>query len=538
MKPLSGMDNLFLQMEHGNQYMHVAGLGIYDQTTAPGGSVRFKRVLDFFSRRVNSIKIFRRRLVVPPFSIDRPYWVEDGEIDVEYHVRHIALPAPGDWRQLMIQVARLHSRPLDRSKPLWEAYVIEGLDNIRDIAKGSFALYIKFHHSAVDGEAGAQLVQAIHSLDNEPDGGPPMPDVVIADREPTKIELYARAAIHRGEQFLDTGRLLASLGKRAGKAGIELAASGQLAEAGKQLLSQLATDRAPAKGSASGFKHKPPTRFDAPVSPHRVVDAVGLSMEECKTIREHVADVTINDIFLATCGGAVRRYLEAKGELPAQSLSALMPISTRGAATDPDAGNQVGMVPVLLRSDIADPIERLEKVRRGARQSKGVSSVLGHDFSSKLIQVLPAIAAEGLIARGLVPMCNTTASNVRGPGVPMYMSGARLQVFLPVSAVIDGIGLNLTGFSYDGMLWVCFVACRKMLPDPKFFRQCLNDSFAEIVSAAKKLPRADAQEKIVAKPRARTAPKKVAKAGKKTAPATLRKAATPDKSRKKPAASA
>ena len=164
MKLLSGTDSLFLHMEQGNQYMHVAGLGIYDPSSAPGSKVRFKQILDFFSRRLDSAKVFRRRLVAAPFGLDRPYWIDEGEIDTEYHVRHIALPQPGDWRQLMIQVARIHSRPLDRSRPLWEAYVIEGLDNIPGIAKGSFALYVKFHHAGVDGEAGAEIIKAIHTL--------------------------------------------------------------------------------------------------------------------------------------------------------------------------------------------------------------------------------------------------------------------------------------------------------------------------------------------------------------------------------------
>jgi diacylglycerol O-acyltransferase / wax synthase len=504
MKPLSGVDNLFLQMEHGNQYMHVAGLGIYDQSTAPGGAVRFKQILDFFSRRVSSIKVFRRRLVVPPFNIDRPYWVEDAEMDVEYHVRHIALPAPGDWRQLMIQVARIHSRPLDRSKPLWEAYVIEGLDNIRDVAPNSFAFYIKFHHAAVDGEAGAQITKAIHSLTSELDGGPLVPSVVIADREPTKLELYARAAAHRGGQFLGAGRLMANLGARAGKAGLELAREGKLLEISNTFM----RSGFPAPSEDSGFRKKPLTRFDASISPHRVVDAVGLSLSECKTIREHVPNVTINDIFLATCGGAVRRYLTAKNELPEQSLSALMPISTRGEVKDLDAGNQIGMVAVPLRSDIADPIERLRRVKQGSSEAKRASSVLGHDFSTKLLQLLPATASEALISKGLVSLCNTTVSNVRGPDVPLYLAGARLQVFLPVSAVTDGVGLNMTGFSYNGVLWVCFVACRHMLPDPKFFRQCLNESFAEILQAAQQQPTAletsaaaSAEIKTTTKPR-------------------------------------
>ena len=165
MKQLSGTDSLFLRMERGNQYMHVAGLGIYDPSTAPDGKVRFKDVLRFFESRLDALPVFRRRLVRVPLRLDRPYWIEDPHIDVEFHVRHIALPAPGDWRQLCIQVARIHARPLDRSKPLWEAYVIEGLDNIEGLPTGSFALYIKFHHCAVDGEAGTEILKAIHSLD-------------------------------------------------------------------------------------------------------------------------------------------------------------------------------------------------------------------------------------------------------------------------------------------------------------------------------------------------------------------------------------
>ena len=164
MKQLSGMDNMFLRMERGNQYMHVAGLGIYDPSTAPGGFVRFKDILQFFESRLDASPVFRRRLVTVPFSLDRPYWIEDEHVDVEFHVRHIALPEPGDWRQLCIQVARIHSRPLDRSKPLWEAYVIEGLDNIPGLPKGSFAFYIKFHHAAIDGESGTEVLKAIHSF--------------------------------------------------------------------------------------------------------------------------------------------------------------------------------------------------------------------------------------------------------------------------------------------------------------------------------------------------------------------------------------
>ena len=185
MRQLSGTDSLFLRMERGNQYMHVAGLGIYDPSTAPEGKVRFKDVLNFFQTRLEALPVFRRRLVSAPFDLDRPYWIEEPDIDVEFHVRHIALPAPGDWRQLCIQVARIHARPLDRSKPLWEAYVIEGLDQIEGLPRGSFALYFKVHHCAVDGEAGTELLKAIHSLTAEDFSEPVAAQTRYRDREPS-----------------------------------------------------------------------------------------------------------------------------------------------------------------------------------------------------------------------------------------------------------------------------------------------------------------------------------------------------------------
>jgi diacylglycerol O-acyltransferase len=164
MEHLAGTDSYFLYTERGNVYNHVASLGIYDPSTAPGGKVRFKDILRYFSDRLDASPLFRRRLVTVPHGFDRPYWLDDPDLDLEFHVRHIALPEPGDWRQLMIQVARIHSRPLDRSRPLWEVYVIEGLDRIPGLPEGSFALFMKFHHASIDGQAGAQLLRAVHSL--------------------------------------------------------------------------------------------------------------------------------------------------------------------------------------------------------------------------------------------------------------------------------------------------------------------------------------------------------------------------------------
>ncbi len=515
MKPLSGVDNLFLHMEQCNQYMHVAGLGIYDPSTAPGGKVRFKQVLNFFASRLDSAMIFRRRLVSAPLGLDRPCWIDDGEIDTEYHVRHIALPQPGDWRQLMIQVARIHSRPLDRSRPLWEAYVIEGLDNIPGIAKGSFALYVKFHHAGVDGEGGAEIVRAIHSLSAELAETPAGDQAVFADREPSVLELYSRALANRTRQALEAARLAASLGGRAALAGKDLVTSGKAFGIARSLIDKHfgGTGSGDSKVMGDLAGRKPRTRFDHPISAHRVVDAVGISLADCQTIRQHIDDITINDIFMAATGGAIRKYLERKGELPARTLNAMVPMSTRGGNKEMDAGNQFGMAPMALRTDIADPVERVLTIRRGATKTTAATSALGKDLMAKLVQVIPAIAAEQLVRLGLVSLCNVTVSNVRGPDLPLYMAGAQLELFLAVSIVFDGIGLNVTGFSYNGTLWVCFVACRDMLPDPEEFRDCLEERFAELLSGAlahgKKPAAAAAKRKPAAAKRSRAATEKV-----------------------------
>ena len=533
MKHLSGLDNLFLALEHGNQLMQVAALGIYDPSTAPGGELRFKSVLNFFESRMKQTRVFRRRLIAVPWGLDRPYWIDDTDVDVEYHVRHIALPQPGDWRQLMIQVARLHSRSLDKSKPLWEAYIIEGLDHVPGIVPGSFALYIKIHHAAVDGEGGVEIIRAIHSLsptlDPEADeGGSPV--AIIADRDPTVAELCARAVGHRACQVLDGARLIVDLGKRALGAGVDLVTSGKVLAAGRKVVASrlgLAEMAAEMTGSHGETLHlRPHTRFDGRISAHRVVDVAGLSLSDCNSIRQHVEGVTINDIFMATASGALRKYLELKGELPAASLNAMMPISTRGEHKDGDESNRVAATALPLCTDVADPLERLLAVRRATRLGKSVSAALGTDLPVRLVEVLPAYLVEQVMRSALVPLVNVTVSNVHGPDEALYMAGAKLQMFTPVSIVIDGVGLNLTGLSYNGTLWVCFVSCRKMLPDPSVFVQCLNQSFDELVAAAvgKRQPAAGIRP---AAPRTRRAAAAARAAGDEAAAvAPVRKSAT------------
>ena len=164
MRQLSGLDASFLYMETTNAPMHIAGLGIYDQSTAPGGKLRFKDIVENVHQRILPLPTMTQSLMTVPLELDHPYWVTDGSFDPEFHIRHLALPQPGDWRQLCILVSRLHARPLDRSRPLWELYIIEGLDNVAGVPTGSFAMFTKMHHAAIDGTSSVELSVAMHDL--------------------------------------------------------------------------------------------------------------------------------------------------------------------------------------------------------------------------------------------------------------------------------------------------------------------------------------------------------------------------------------
>ena len=488
MKQLSGTDNLFLHLERGHQYLHVASLGIYDPSTAPDGRVRFKDILRFFESRMHVSPVFRRRLVNVPFDLDRPYWIEDGDIDVEFHVRHIALPQPGDWRQLCIQAARIHSRPLDRSKPLWEAYVIEGLDNIPGLPPGSFALYLKVHHCAVDGEAGTEILKAIHSLTPEDFTDNGSDRTRYRDREPTAVELYSRALAHNVQRVPKIARFSVETAAR-----LASLSAGSISDLPRLLE---AAELPTAAQLAAKLRKPPATRFSGKVSTHRVVEVVGLPLTAMKNLRRQIEGATINDLFMATVGGALHQYLASKGELPDQTMTCMVPMTLRGADKTEDAGNQIGMAIMPLHTELSDPLDRLQAIRRGSDKAKAMAGAVGKDLSAKLFDLLPVTVAELATRRLVIPQMSIVVSNVRGPDVPLFMAGARLVNFAPISIVLDGLGLNVTAFSYNGTMWICAVACREMMPDPAYFADCLKHSFQQLVDAASAKEASDAAEAL------------------------------------------
>lgn len=482
MKQLSGTDSYFLYGERGNSYLHVATLAIYDPASAPGGKVRFRDILKHFRQRLHVSPLLTHRLAEVPYGLDRAYWAEDPDVDIEFHVRHIALPQPGDWRQLMIQVARIHSRPLDRSRPLWEAYVIEGLDRIPGLAPGAFAVFTKFHHASVDGMAAVRVFRDLHSA--TPRGRPPR-RAARSTSGPTATDAVLDTSVlaHGLERVVALSKLSAVAAGRA---------VGIVAEEVKRRLRGDAS--APNRPAALvAFRKAPATRFNAPISANRVVTAFEVPLAAMKPVRAAVAGATVNDIFLAVASGALRRYLASRNELPKRSLVGGMPISLRSDAGK--GGNDVTAVPVELCTDVADPLARLQAVCRATREAKQKAEKMGLDFTPALIDAMPARVTD-LVLRGVaLPGLNVAVSNVRGPDAPLYLAGARLARLYPVSAIADGQGLNLTAVSYDGVLSVCAVACRNMLPDPGFFADCLREAFLELAAAT--------ESKVEPAPRAR-----------------------------------
>jgi diacylglycerol O-acyltransferase len=465
MQQLSGQDASFLYFETPNAPMHIGSFALYDPSTA-AGPLDYQTIVDNTAQRLHRARCFRQRVVRVPLDLDHPYWIEDPDFDLEFHVRHIALPKPGDWQQLCTQVARLQARPLDLTRPLWELYVIEGLESIPGLPHGSFALLTKIHHAAIDGVSGAELAAAIHDL--APAAKPPPPDAPWRpDEVPGARELLLRTLGHRALGPLKVGRLLLEAVPAAVRA---------REEQRKHPVEPVGVPR---------------TRWNAPISPHRSIGGVDLDLGVVREIKKSVAGATVNDAILSIVGGAQRRYLTAKGELPEHALVAMAPISVRDAAEKGAAGNRVSVMTVGLGTDTADPAERLRLVHRRAAGSKAFNQAVGSRLFSDVQEVIPG-SLSGLVARfytrfGLAnrvePFFNCVVTNVPGPQFPLYSAGARLVANYGLGPILDGLGLIHPIFSYCGRITIAFTACRAMLPDPRFYEDCLRTSFDELRDA-------------------------------------------------------
>ena len=492
MQQLSGQDAMFLHAELDGLPQHIGGVSIYDQSSAPGGKVRFKQILAMLESRLHLSPIFRRKLAFVPYGLGRPYWVEDPTFDLEYHVRHIALPKPGDWRQLCILSARIHSTPLRRDKPMWEIYVIEGLNNIEGFPPNCFAMLMKVHHCAMDGATGTQFMNIMHDLSPEVHDPGKAPAWVV--ERPSRLGMLARA-------YVDVWRK-----------------PGQVVDVVKQAMPAIRRLR---EGEEAERFHylgdKSKTRFQGKISRHRVVEARTFDFAEIRKIKNTLPGCTVNDVMLTIVAGGLRKYLDSKGELPDNSLVTGCPIDVRSAQERSAGGNMVGFMNVALRTDIEQPLERLAEVHKEALSAKAYAEALGPRFAVDLTDVMPgnvlSLAIRTASATGLAEastVFNTIVTNVPGPPVQLYLCGAKLVGSISLGPLLPNVGLFHVVFSTvqdkQGSVTLSFTACRDMLPDPAFYADCLQASYDELHAAAMAL----AAPKKAAKKRSKRAarPKK------------------------------
>lgn len=464
-------------------YAHPAAQGnitlihIYNQQTAPGGAVRFKNILAHIDRRLDKLPMFRRKIQRVPLNLDRPYWVDDEDFDLEFHVRHLALPKPGDWRQFCIQVSRLHARALDLQRPLWEIYVLEGLDAFIDLPPGSFALITKTHQAAIDAEHGVELTQLLHDTSPAPaKAAPPKP--WFAAPPPGQLAVLARGVINTVKAPL----------------------------ASVAPLSRLIWDWAPTAVSWLGEALRAPqtmpvTRFNAAISPYRVFETRRFKLDEIRAIRTLVPGATVHDVVLAIIGGALRNYLIHHAELPQGDLQVMVPMylhktsgkvrsQQRTSGRKARADRELTWVRTPLGTEQDDPVARLDVIRKATGgadlRARGVSArdltdLQQHAPAATLVLAgkLLGMATAGLGKRSPLANCNVT--NVPGPKEPLYLCGARMTYFSAMMPIADGMGLSLAVTSYDDWLIISPTSCRELMPDPDRFASCLRDSYQQYV---------------------------------------------------------
>jgi diacylglycerol O-acyltransferase len=453
--------------------MHVSMFSVYDPASAPGGQVDFRDILRLFETRIKSrVPILRSRLVPVPLNLDHPYWEEDPNFDMVYHVRHIALPKPGNWHKLCSLLANLHAQPLNRKRPLWEAYVIDGLESVSGFPADSFGIMLKVHHSVMDGRTGQAIFNSLHSTEPDPE-------------DPVDVAIFEEYPAMKLNHDLSTHQLLLRAYSNNLRRSVNLA----------KLAVKSATTYAEVKLAFRNREvkslHKSKTRFNGAISPRRIVDRVNFPMEDIRAIKSLYKGETLNDVALAIIGGALRRYLISKEELPEVTLVAGVPIDVRGEDDSDVKGNLINVMNVALRTDIADPLERLKVLHEESRSGKNFAHLLGNhsirDLFDNLYGGMTSWLIHSVVDSGIMskfpPANNTIVASIPGARQPMYLAGAALVESFGMGPLVPNTGLFHTVASSYKYLTISFTACRHMMDDPDFYVSCIKQSYDELLTA-------------------------------------------------------
>ena len=467
MERLSGLDASFLYLESPNNHMHVAATMTFDPSTVEGG-YSFDRVRDLLKSRLHLLPQFRQRLATVPFNLHHPVWVEDPDFDLDYHLRRVAAPAPGSYHELADLAGDIASRPLDRSRPLWEMYIVEGLEH------GHIGVIAKMHHSTIDGVSGANMMVYLFDLEPNPAEDKSQPEDWKPDHVPSDAELLAYAVRSRLKRPLQ----VASVIPKVAQAVVNVVRNRRSTD----------TINAPAPLTA------PRTSFNGAITAHRKVAYSIASLADVKAIK-NAFGTTVNDVVLAVVGGGLRRYLERTKQLPDKSLIATVPISVRppeGEEDDSVGANKVSAMFTSLATHVPDPVDRLHAIHEVTKGAKEEHNAVGAD----MLQSLTEFAAPRLFGlamrlysnmkladRGPV-IHNLVISNVPGPPFPLYFAGAKLVSLFPMGPVMEGAGLNITVISYMDDIDIGLMVARESVPDVWDMAADIEESLAELKKAA------------------------------------------------------
>ncbi len=457
MDHLSGTDASFLHLETPETPMHVGSLMLFELPEGYTGDY-YEDVKALIGKRMHLCGIFNRKLAQMPFELAEPVWIEDDDVDLDYHVRSLTLRRPGTMAQLEVLVARLHSSLLDRSRPLWEVYVIDGLED------GRVAYYTKAHHAGVDGKAGVEMAKVFYDTSPEVREVPPPRRARAGNAYQLGVaELLQAAVSNSAKQYIKLGKLVPSAVKALG-------AAGKIVATRKKIEGE--------RGLNIGMA--PKTIFNVAITNQRSFSTLSLLLADIKALGKRVGG-TVNTVVMAMCSSALRRFLLDRDLLPAKGLVAMVPVSLR-SADDTSGNNQVSAIRVDLATDLADPVARFRAIHASSEAAKAVvvelKPVLGVDVpitgAPWLMTGLASLYGRSGLASRLPAAANVTISNVPGIPVSLFMSGARMTNYYPVSIPYHGTALNMTMQSYAGQLEFGITACRRALSQAESYELIAN----------------------------------------------------------------
>ncbi|MFT7249801.1 MAG: diacylglycerol O-acyltransferase [Arcticibacterium sp.] len=464
LEPISGMDATFLYTDTPTSPMNIGSVLVIE------GSLDFETFKATLHSRIHQFTKFRQKLMYAPLKIDYPCWVDDPNFDVNLHITRTALPKPGGWRELREMASHFFSQALDHNRPLWEIKFVEGLEELPQVPKGSVAIITKMHHVAIDGVGGAGLMSLFLDFTPEkkdiPEPKPWKPKPI-----PNEFSLAINSALSFAKNPLKLPKLASEALKATVKAGF---------------LTRIQKSDLPTAPFTA-----PNTPLNGTISARKKWNTAILSLERVLNLKK-IMGATVNDVLLAICSGALRRYLDEKGKLPSKPLVAMVPISTRAKDNkSPGVDNQISAILVQIATNIADPLERLETIQENTSRGKTYQGAMGAKSLAKMAEAIPFGIANNAaklysrfnVSELLNPVFNVAITNVPGPPMPLYVNGHKLLTVMGSAPVIDGMGLIITILSYDNHITISPFSDTNSMPDLDMFTKYIWESANELEAA-------------------------------------------------------